>query len=62
MDESEGRREALRRRLQVTGTIAALEKAARRGLIDFRAALERLAQTNFRLSPKIRDEFIKRNP
>jgi predicted nucleic acid-binding protein len=25
------------------------------------AALERLEQTNFRLSPKIRDEFIKRN-
>jgi predicted nucleic acid-binding protein len=62
MDESEGRREALRRQLQVTGTVAVLEKAAQRGLIDFRVALERLEQTNFRLSPKIRDEFIKRNP
>lgn len=62
MDESEGRREALRRHLRVTGTIAVLETAARRGLIDFRGALERLEQTNFRLSPKIRDEFIRRNP
>jgi predicted nucleic acid-binding protein len=62
MDETEGRREALRRHLQVAGTVAVLEKAAHRGLIDFRVALERLDQTNFRLSAKIRDEFIKRNP
>jgi hypothetical protein len=32
MDESEGRREALRRQSQVTGTIAVLEKAAQHGL------------------------------
>jgi predicted nucleic acid-binding protein len=62
MDESEGRREAVRRHLQVTGTVAVLEKAAQRGLVDFRAALEDLDRTSFRLSPKIRDEFIKRNP
>jgi predicted nucleic acid-binding protein len=62
IDESEGRREALRRHLLVTGTVAVLEKAAQRGMIDFRAALERLEQTNFRLSAKIRGEFIKRNP
>jgi predicted nucleic acid-binding protein len=42
MDESEGRREALRRHPQVTGTVAVLEKAAQRRLIDFRATLERL--------------------
>jgi predicted nucleic acid-binding protein len=62
MDETEGRREALRRHLQVAGTVSVLEKAAQRGLIDFRVALERLDQTNFRLSAKIRDQFIKRNP
>jgi predicted nucleic acid-binding protein len=61
IDESEGRREALRRHLLVTGTIAVLEKAAQRGLIDFRAALQRLELTNFRLSPSIRDVFLKRN-
>jgi predicted nucleic acid-binding protein len=61
MDESEGRREALRRNLKVAGTVAVLERAAQRGLIDFRTALQRLDQTNFRLSAKIREEFLKRN-
>jgi predicted nucleic acid-binding protein len=62
MDESEGRREAIRRHLRVTGTVAVLEKAAQRGWIDFRTTLQKLEQTNFRLSAGIRDHFIKRNP
>jgi predicted nucleic acid-binding protein len=62
MDETEGRREALRRSLRVAGTVAVLETAAQRGLIDFRSALVRLEQTSFRLSRRIRDEFLKRNP
>jgi predicted nucleic acid-binding protein len=61
MDESEGRRAALLHHLKVTGTVAVLEKAAQRGLIDFRSTLERLDQTNFRLSASIRAEFLKRN-
>jgi predicted nucleic acid-binding protein len=62
MDEAEGRREAQRRRLRVTGTVAVLEKAAGRGLTDFRTALQRLDQTNFRLSPALRELFLRRNP
>ena len=62
MDESDGRRAALRYHLKVTGTIAILEKAAQRGLIDFRLTLGRLEQTSFRLSASIREEFLKRNP
>jgi predicted nucleic acid-binding protein len=62
IDEIEGRREALRRHLLVTGTVAVLEKAAQRGLIDFRAALNRLEQTSFRLSAAVRREFLGRNP
>lgn len=62
IDEIEGRREALRRHLRVSGTLSVLEKAAQRGLIDFRSALRELEQTNFRLSPKIREEFLLRNP
>ena len=62
MDETEGRREALRRHLLVTGTVAVLEKAAQRGLIDFRVALSRLEQTSFRLSAAVRSEFLHRNP
>ena len=62
MDETEGRRAALRHHLKVTGTVAVLEKAAQRGLTDFRSALQRLENTSFRLSPSIRREFLKRNP
>jgi len=62
MDEMRGRREALRRQLRVTGTVAVLEKAAQRGLLDFRDALERLSTTNFRLSSAIRAQFPTRNP
>jgi predicted nucleic acid-binding protein len=62
MDDIEGRREAIQRHLYVTGTVGVLEKAAQRGLTEFRASLERLARTNFRLSARIRDEFIRRNP
>jgi predicted nucleic acid-binding protein len=62
IDDSEGRREAILRHLKVTGTVAVLEIAAQRGLVDFRAALHRLEQTNFRLSASIRSEFLRRNP
>ena len=61
MDESEGRREAARLNLRATGTVAILEAAANRGLVDFRSTLERLEQTNFRLSASIRQAFLKRN-
>lgn len=61
IDEIGGRREAVRRRLHVTGTVAVLEKAAQRGLINFRDALQRLEATTFRLSPTLRDEFLRRD-
>jgi predicted nucleic acid-binding protein len=61
MDEIEGRRAAMLRRLQVTGTVAVLEKAAQRGWIDFHVVFHRLLETNFRLSAKVRDEFQHRN-
>jgi predicted nucleic acid-binding protein len=62
IDETEGRRAALLYRLKVTGTVAVLEKAAQRGLIDFRSTLQRLEETSFRISSSIRHEFLKRNP
>jgi predicted nucleic acid-binding protein len=62
IDEISGRREAARHRLHVVGTVALLEKAAQRGLIDFRKAFQSLEQTNFRLATAIRDEFLRRNP
>lgn len=62
MDESEGRREAVRLHLNVTGTLAVLEKSAQRGVIDLRVAFDRLERTNFRISAKIRGEFLSRIP
>lgn len=61
-DDRDARREAERRKLNVTGTVTLLERAGQRGLIDFRATLEMLEQTNFRLSARIRAEFLRRNP
>jgi predicted nucleic acid-binding protein len=62
MDETEGRREALRLNLKVTGTLAVLEKAGLRGLLDFKIALELLEKTSFRLSARIRERFVRREP
>ncbi len=62
MDEAAGRLEAARRHLRVIGTLAVLEQASQKGLLEFRDALRRLQHTNFRLSAAIRDEFLRRNP
>ncbi len=62
LDEIKGRREAQRRGLRVTGTLSILETAAQLGLIDFRFALQCLEETKFRVSVRLRDEFLRRNP
>jgi predicted nucleic acid-binding protein len=62
MDDAEGRREAIRRHLKVTGTVSVLETAAQRDLVVFREALSKLDRTTFRLSPSLRREFLQRNP
>jgi len=53
MDETDGRAEARRRGLPVTGLLGALADAGEQGLTDFRGALARLRKTTFRLSPKL---------
>ena len=47
IDEWEGRAEAERRHLFVTGTLGIPAEAHQQGLLDFEAALTRLRQTNF---------------
>lgn len=47
MDDADGRREALRRRIRVTGLIGVLLAAAEKKLIDVPDVLRRLAATNF---------------
>jgi predicted nucleic acid-binding protein len=62
MDDAAGRREAERLRLEVRGTLGIIERGARLGKIDFRRALNKLDQTNFRVSPMARAAFWERNP
>lgn len=47
IDETEGRAEAVRRSLRVTGTLGVLRAAAQEELIDVPDVLTRLASTNF---------------
>ena len=55
MDDSDGRFEAERRNLKVTGTLGILVEAHRRKLLDFDTALARLSGTSFYLSPRLVD-------
>lgn len=57
IDERDGRAEARRRNLNVTGLLGALRDAGERGLTDAGQALARLQKTTFRLSPKLLDAF-----
>src|SRR5437899_1530997 len=53
IDEERGRKEAKRRGLAVIGILGVLRDASERELIDLRSAIERLRQTNFRVSDQI---------
>lgn len=60
MDDRKGRAEAVRCGLRVAGTIGLLEAAARRGLLDFPASIERLRQTNARLDEEMLQAALAR--
>lgn len=47
IDETDGRAEAMRRSLRVTGTLGVLRTAAEEGLVDIHDVLARLSTTNF---------------
>ncbi len=49
MDDSEGRKEARRWNLRVTGTLGVLRAAAERKMVDVPGVLEKLRATNFYL-------------
>lgn len=53
LDEKKARRIARDRGLVVSGTLGVLDIAARRGLLDLPAALDRLERTTFRASPRL---------
>jgi predicted nucleic acid-binding protein len=60
IDERKGRNEAERRGLVTTGTLGVLLAADARGLIDAKAAYERLfSSTTFRSTPQLRAAFLE---
>jgi len=61
MDDWEGRREAERRALRVTGTLGILERAAERGLLDLPAILARLQATDFCLPATLVRDLLARD-
>lgn len=58
MDDRSGVATALALGLEIIGTLGLLDRAARRGLIDLRAAFARLKQTNFRYPPEVMDALL----
>ena len=59
IDERDGRSEAERRELHVTGTVGVLADAHLAGLLDFDRALARLRTTNFRISAEV-ERLVRR--
>jgi predicted nucleic acid-binding protein len=60
IDEWDGRAEAERRHLLVTGTSGVMAEAHCAGLLDFEAALARLRHTNFYFSTELVDRIRQR--
>jgi predicted nucleic acid-binding protein len=58
IDDSDGRAEAERRHIPVTGTLGIIRAAALDNLIDLPKALKNLRGTNFRCSPNIINELL----
>lgn len=61
VDDAKARREALRRGLAVTGTLAVLVAAAERGLVDLPEAIAALWQTTFRAPAALITEILERH-
>jgi predicted nucleic acid-binding protein len=60
LDERKGRRVAREHSLRVAGTLGILDSAAAGGLIQLPAALDALAKTSFRISPKLLQQLRSR--
>ena len=58
IDDADGRTEAERRNIAVTGTLGVLRAAGFRDLVDLPAALTRLRATNFRCPAVLIEELI----
>jgi len=61
MDEWEGRREAVRRALTVTGVLGVLERAAQQKLLDLPSTLTRLLASNFYAPANLIHDMLARD-
>ncbi len=61
LDEKNGRREAVRRKLRVIGTVRVLDDAAGEALIELPPVLERLRAAGFYLDDKLHQLLLDRN-
>jgi predicted nucleic acid-binding protein len=61
MDDRAGVKAALGKGLRVAGTLAILDLAAERGLVDFPSVVGRLAQTNFRRPESLMSALLKKH-
>ena len=61
IDDKDGRREAEKHHLAVTGTLGVLRAAAQRNIIDLPEAINRLRQTSFREPTRIVEEMLRQN-
>jgi len=61
VDDGKARREARRRGLTVTGTLAVLAAAAERGLVDLPEAIAALRQTTFRAPAALIEQLLGRD-
>ncbi len=61
MDDMDGRAAARRLGVQTIYTLAILELAAEKGLIDLPAAISKLKQTSFFISQEILDAALERD-
>ncbi len=61
IDDAEGRSLAESFGLPVRGTLGILEHASRLGIVDLKQAFALLEQTNFRISPELREALLRRN-
>lgn len=61
IDDLKGRMAAEETGLSVVGTIGILQRAGRKGLLDFQSAFRALAETNFRMSPALRQALKEKS-
>ena len=61
IDDRDGRKEATQRGIKVIGTLAVLNDAAIRGLIDLPAVITKLKQTNFRARAKLISALLEQD-